>query len=321
MLSVAEIAQSTTRNSRSAAGQSTRATHGFRANSNPKHRERASAPPPPTIMSPAPYATPDIIPLAPYEPTAEIQEATDQIIEFWRLRQDMVSAQTKLILQAKSLLRRAIGGDKKEASAAFDRIKAGEPHPYSGHIFPHLAALEPIEKQRAAYEKSLVKLVRTLPIHAWAKSIKGLGEMSLAGIVGECGDVGTYKSVSAVWKRMGLAVIDGKAQGRPGAGASADDWIKHGYSKRRRSVSRVGLQYVIGSMGLYRSPFGTDDPGATYYQKVFTDRARYEAQALGLPVKESKTGKDSYDAHVANRALRYVEKRVLKHLYLEWRRA
>ncbi|MBS7737922.1 MULTISPECIES: hypothetical protein [unclassified Chelatococcus] len=321
MLSVAEIAESTTRNSRIAAGHSGRGTQATRASSNTNRSEGATPGAPPTIEPLPRFATPDAVPLAPYEPTAEITQTTDQIIEIWRLRQDMVSAQTKLTLQALALLRRAVGGDKKEAAAIFAAVKNGEPHRLAAHVLPHLAALEPIERQRAAYEKSLVKLVRTLPIHAWAKSVKGLGDLSLAGIVGECGDVGTYKSVSAVWKRMGLAVIDGKAQGRPGQGATPDDWVTHGYNKRRRSVSRVGLQYVIGSMGLYRAPFGADDPGATEYQKVFTDRARYEAQALGLPVKESKTGKDSYDAHVANRALRYVEKRVLKHLYLEWRRS
>ena len=321
MLSVAEIAESTTRNSRIAAGHHRDATHHPFASSNTKRGEGATPGAPPTIEPFPRFAAPDAIPLAPYVQTPEVRCTTDQLIEIWRLRQDMVSAQTKLTLQALALLRRAVGGDKKEAAAIFAAVKKGEPHRLAAHVLPHFAALEPLEKQRAAYEKSLVKLVRTLPIHAWAKSVKGLGDMSLAGIVGECGDVGTFKSVSAVWKRMGLAVIDGKAQGRPGAGASADDWIKHGYNKRRRSVSRVGLQYVIGSMGLYRAPFGADDPCATPYQKVFTDRARYEAQALGLSVKESKTGKDSYDAHVANRALRYVEKRVLKHLYIEWRRA
>ena len=272
------------------------------------------------------------VPLAPYDP-APNAAIIDDIVSLHRLRQGMIKAQTKLKLQGMASIRFMVQTDddfandeakakaRKRADDLYREVVADPAHPLFGNVAPYLLAMEPLDTQRAIYEKALVKAAKRLPVYEWAKGVKGFGDISFASIVGECGDIGTYKSVSAVWKRLGLAVIGGKRQGAPGLGATADDWIEHGYNKQRRSVSYVAREHVIGGMGKWRPDMGSDLSDATYYQRVFAERARYEAEKLDMPITESAKGKESYKKHVSMRAHRYVEKRLLKHLYIEWRRA
>lgn len=302
----------------------------------PNQQERAGDEAQPTEGSPAPAWSSGHVALEPYVPTPEITETVNSIRRLHGLRQGIIRAQTKLALQGMAVLRLlnhdAGDYDTDEAKEAarkrnedlYRKVKDDAEHPLHHAILPYLMAGGPLEDQRTAYEKAMVKAVKTLPVYAWAKNVKGLGDVSLATLVGECGDIGTYKSVSAVWKRLGLAVMSGQRQGNPGANATAEDWIAHGYNKQRRSVSWNARNQIIGGMGLWRPMFGEDldaNSELTYYQRVFAERARYEAAKLDQPVKESAKGKESYTKYVTNRAMRYTEKRMLKHLYIEWRRA
>jgi len=304
------------------------------------------------VGSPIPDAANDLAqpePAAPYPGThPSHHDRINSIIEVYRLRQDMIRARTKLILQAQASLRRGFNGDKDLAAKTFAEASKDLAHDYRGQISPYLGALEILDEQQSAYEKWLVRDVKGLPIYAWAKAIKGFGDLSLACIIGETSgfanddiyyrgklhlkagqfySVGDFKCVSALWKRMGLAVLNGHRQGNPGKGATADDWVKEGYSKTKRSVMwNVGNSLIL-SMGKFRPMFGEDvdaNPEYTVLQKVFANRCRYEAQRLpskdGTPIKESATGKESYSLHAANRAKRYTEKRLLRMLYSEWRR-
>lgn len=295
------------------------------------------------------------IQLEPYAPTDTIDEIVDEIVSVHRSRQAVIRAKTRISLQyqaaARSMLCRdedfeedkdstkitAFGRAKRKLTtaagkrvdaaltAALAEIKAGEiESQLAASILPYIEAMEPFDRQNREYEKHLTKLVKRLPVYPWVKGVKGFGDVSFATIVGECGDIGTYKSVSAVWKRLGLAVMSGNRQGAPGEGASAQDWIDHGYNRARRSVSWNARNQIIGGMGKWRPVFGEDvhvNPDLTPYQRVYAERARYEAEKLGLPVTESDKGKESYKLHIANRAHRYTEKRMLKHLWIEWRRA
>lgn len=307
---------------------------------NTDQQAAASKPSKPMDCAPPPAWSSGHITLGPYEPAPEHTETIFAIQNLFRLRQNMIQAMTKLTLQAQSTVRLPTTSDEDfssdEAKAAarkrteklYSQVLADPHHPLYQNIEPFLFAMRPLEERRASYEKEMARLVKSLPIYAWAKQVKGLGDVSLANIIGACGDIGTYKSVSAVWKRMGLAVMNGCRQGNPGKDASKEDWIAHGYNKKRRSVVwNVGNSLILG-MGRFRPVYGEDvdaNEEYTYYQKVFANRARYEAERLphkdGTPVKSSDKGKDSYSAHAANRAKRYVEKRLLRNLYLEWRRA
>ena len=282
-------------------------------------------------------------PIENHEPRAVDLRFSDpliaEIVEIGRLRTDMMRAMQRLDLQAQAMLRRYIAKDydysdekgrakaKAEAAKAYAKLKDGEvgdlPNEIVATIMVFRSAIEPIEAQRTAYEKHLRKLARELPVYEWAKSIWGLGELGLAKIVAQAGDLSVYKSAGAVWKRMGLAVIDGERQRRIG-GADA---LVHAYSPQRRSEMWNIGGGIIGGMGLGVRPLDGEDISLrddwSPYQKLFVQRCRYEVardpEAHARPV--TKTGKESYSKHAANRAKRYVEKRLLRDLRAAWRRS
>lgn len=302
----------------------------------------------PTILAPQePHLTAADFPA--YAPTPKVTATIDEIVSLHRQRQAVIKAKTKLILQAKAMLRsRLCGADDyedddtktqketalgtnrrrltksagKRVDDAFKLAKADPGSEFGQMIGWMMQSVDLGEKRQSMIEKDMVKHAKKLPAYEFAKSVKGFGDISFATLVGECGDIGTYKSIAAVWKRLGLAVINGNRQGRPGDGATAQDWVDHGYSGARRSVSWNARNGLIGPNGLWRPEFAAITEGSnsmTYYQKVFTDRARYEAEKLGLPVTCSDKGKDSYKQHVFDRAARYMEKRLVKHLVQFWR--
>lgn len=248
----------------------------------------------------------------------------------WRLRQRWHRAEKSLVLQAKALLRGIENGDKDKANATFDaafkpfalKRPNGDPAelmiaavgPERGFaLMPMLQSIAYIARQRETIEKRLQERAKELPIYEWTAGIHGFGAMTLASIVGEAGDVGGYKSVSAFWKRMGLAVIGGQRQRKI---ADAELALEHGYSPQRRAVSYLLGQWLIMA--------GEKNP----YRSVYEDRKAYElprCEAIAadpeLKKKYSRTGKYAPKAHANNRAARYMVKRVLRDLYGAWRRS
>ena len=222
-----------------------------------------------------------------------------EIVETWRARQDMVRAQSKLTLQAKAICRRFTEGDKTEAGKLYASILNGGAHPLAAHagiaVLALRAASQPLEEHRGAYEKHLAKLGEGLPIAHMADRIKGINTKTLAVIVAEIGDLSAYERGSAgIWKRAGLAVIDGERQRK----ASGDAALLHGYSPERRSVF-----WNIGAALLKAQ--GKDE-NAGPYRRIYDERKAYER-----PRVES-------DGHAHNRALRYMTKRLLRDLWREW---
>lgn len=281
------------------------------------------------------------------------QETIKDIVELHRQRQGLVKAQTKLAIQAQATIRRLVSssqdyGDeaalkksREAAKALYEEAKGDPLHPRHKRISPYLEAIKTIQFYRGAYEKDMVRLAKRLPVYPWVKGVHGLGDMSFATIVGEAGDLGKYRDHSALWKRLGVAVIDGTRQGNPGAGASADLWIWHGYSKTRRSTVWNAGNGIIGGMGNGprlmpdECPDSRDD--LSPYQRLFVKRLREEApnapfksknggillDEKGQPVtvKIADNGKESFSKYATARAKRYVEKKMLRDLYHAWREA
>lgn len=222
-------------------------------------------------------------------------EVVDDIVEQWRRRQAWHRAEKSLTLQAKALCRRLVHGDKKEADKLFAAINGKGEHPKTeigtAAVFPLLAGRAAVEESRKAVEKSLVRAAKELPVAEWVGHQRGLGLLLVAGIVGEAGDLGGYATHSKLWKRMGVAVIDGKRQ-RKVAGEAA---LVHGYAPRRRS-----LVWVLG--GCLMKAVGE-------FKAVYDIRKAHELER-GFP-----------KAHAHNRAKRYMEKRALRELWRAWRQA
>lgn len=224
-----------------------------------------------------------------------------EITELWRQRQGVVRADTKLVLQIKANCRRLTSGDKAEADRLFRAIEKGTDHPLAGVASaasaPFYDARLPLIESRKRLEKHLAKLARDLPIAHVADEIRGINLMSLAAIVGEAGDLSAYPSIAGVWKRAGLAVIGGERQRRKADPILA---IEHGFAPQRLAVF-----WNVGE-ALFKAQ-GKDDSAGPYRQVYDTYRAQIQDRCVS-------------DGQAHNRAKRYMLKRLLKNLTLEWKR-
>lgn len=225
---------------------------------------------------------------------AAIAPLIAEIREQHRMRVDFHRAEKRLTLQIKSVCRRLCGGDKKEANLLYTALKGGD-HPLAdvalGYLMPLIATRDTLAEERKRPEKTLEKLALQLPVWAWVKPINGFGKLGLAQIVAEAGDLSNYANPGKLWKRMGLAVIDGQAQRRVSGAAALD----HNYAPERRS-----LMYCIGD-----SLIKKDNP----YRALYLERKAYE---------ETKTP-DATKMLWHRRAQRYMEKRLLRDLWRAWR--
>lgn len=251
----------------------------------------------------------------------------------WRTRQRWHKAEKSLVLQSKAYCRGWVeGGDKEKAGKLYARYLAGEETDLalSALLAPYTEAINRFAVLRGQVEKSMAKTARKLPVYPWVKATFGSSDATLAAIVGEAGNVGAYKSVSALWKRMGLAVFDGNRQGNTaGSDDKAATFVKHGYSPGRRSVAWNIGNGLIGGMGRGPRLAPGQDPrtvdGLSPYQILFVERCRYECERdpshrrPDVVKKDTGEVKESFSKHAANRAKRYVEKRFLRDLYAAWR--
>lgn len=173
------------------------------------------------------------------------------------------------------------------------------------------AAAQPFKTLLSGHEKAMAKLAKTLPVWtAWGESLHGFGEKGLAQILGESGDLSNYANVAKLWKRLGLAVMDGKRQGKPGEGASAETWIAHGYSPERRSII-----WNIGQSLFKAQSQRIDEETGEILREAGPYRKIYDAEKL----KQKDRVKTAKHAH--NRAMRYMEKRFIADLWSAWREA
>lgn len=86
------------------------------------------------------------------------------------------------------------------------------------------------------HRENVVTLMRaaaqSLPVYSWVNGVKGFSDLGLAVILGETGNLSNYATVSRVWKRLGLAVIDGEAQRKKTDKEAA---ARHGFKPKRRA--------------------------------------------------------------------------------------
>lgn len=178
-----------------------------------------------------------------------------------------------------------------------------------------IAAREPFDIVEKEATKEMERLAVLLPVWSeWAKDIHGFGAKSLAVIIGEAGNLSLYATHSKLWKRLGLAVMDGVRQGGLPSSAKAQTWVDHGYSRKRRS-----LIWTIGDV-LVKQIAGP-------YRKVYDDRKAKEQELAALrgqvvepASKNTKNDPDHFMSamHVHRRAQRYMEKRLLRDLWRAW---
>lgn len=245
----------------------------------------------------------------------------------YKQRNDIIRAHGNLTRQVISICRHAVGFNtflpKDERAAAEKRgnalLKALKENSPEAAIVMDSAGflMQAIEqagftKQKALIERNMEKSVRGLGMEAFIAETKGFSATQLANIIGEAGDLANYATVARLWKRMGMAVINGKRQSKQSDVGLAFD---HGYNPVRRSAMwNIGESLIKAQI---RSP--KDDDGKKngesiaigYYGQVYLERkADYAARH---PEKTK--------AHIHNDAKRYMEKRLLRNLWKAWNRA
>lgn len=179
------------------------------------------------------------------------------------------------------------------------------------------SSLEPWCDEKAAEEKSIKRLVRSLPIFPWMNGVLGAAEGGIGIIIGEAGDLSKYATVDKLWSRLGFAPFEGYAGStwRRGQGSrklTADEWIAHPFAAERYamiytvadSLSRAQVLSMEKSGTRYGKPKGP-------YGEVYVRRREHTAV----------THPDWSDGHARLDALRVMMKRFLRDLWREWRRA
>lgn len=234
-----------------------------------------------------------------------------EIVAIYRRYEDLRRAKQRLELQAIATCRNVCGGDKTEGMKLYKKPTME----VEVWLTPYRLAMNPLDEAIKAQEKLLAKLGRQLPVAKWADTVPGLSYRFLAAIIGECGIApGEYRSVSALWKRMGMAVIRGERQRRK----TGDAALEHGYVARRRALMwNIGDQVAV-RQGIRNPKDGEgNSTGAVAINEwgaLYLERKAYE---LARSTEEKPITK----MHAHNRAKRYVEKRLLRSLWQEWRRA
>lgn len=228
--------------------------------------------------------------------------------ELHRKRQDFHRSEKSLTLQIKAICRRLCAGDKDEADKLYTAMLKGAEDAQAmmarEWTEPFIQARAILEGNRKQVEKDMEKVAKTLPVAKWVEGIKGFGIGSLAAVIGEAGDLSNYPTHSHLWKRLGLAVIDGGRQRMvPGA-----DALAHGYSPSRRSVIwNIGQCVLKAQSQRVDKETGEVKAEAGEYRKLYDARKEYEM------------GRVETKGHAHNRATRYVEKKLMRDLWKAWR--
>jgi hypothetical protein len=160
------------------------------------------------------------------------------------------------------------------------------------------------DAHRATVEKSMIELAETLPVSAWVKATPGLGLLGLAIIIGEAGDLSNYSNPAKLWKRLGLAVFNGKSQRKC---LDKEEAIRQGYNPRRRSAIWTIADSMLKTAGPYRD---------IYVARRAYELANHTEFDKGI---DKKTGKQKVSMHCHRRSTRYAEKRMVRDLWRAWR--
>lgn len=272
----------------------------------------------------------------PYDPT-DLQKAITEIVELsWR-RTHIISIVNKQTNATKALARRFAGWradlPEKQRTAIAKQvgriIEAGVENKPQAEGDAHLASLLAVEiealslsvghveKMRKDIEKRMQKLARTLPGYAFAKQVKGFGDLGFAVIVGMAGDLSRYDDRKKLLKRLGLTPYT-RADGETRAGSTwamnggltKEDWIAAGYNKRR-----LGDVYGCITASLFRAQWssGKNDDG------VGRPTGRYGVYYARRRVHTSGTHPEWSKGQSQKDALRIMTGRLVMDLWMAWR--
>lgn len=253
-----------------------------------------------------------------------------ELIGLQRQRRFCITSQSRCDRSVESFIATLIGysngADPKERKAVFAQASAFrkkvEKDGEGLHVFDNLArralsvavpliilsanSRAGLDRHRTQVEKRMRQLVRTLPGYALVEAVKGFGDLGAAVIIGETGDLAGYATKERVWKRLGLAVIDGQRQGRR---TNAEEAAKHGYNPKRRSEV-----WNVGDSLLRAQWRGARDNASAHPIGPYGEI--YQARKAHTATREGWT-----PAHRDNDARRVMTKALVEALWKAWRQS
>jgi hypothetical protein len=171
------------------------------------------------------------------------------------------------------------------------------------------------DKLRDISEKRMTKIAQTLPAWEFVQGVRGFGPLGLAIVIGETGDLANYRTKEKVWKRLGLAVINGERQQKK----TGEEGILHGYNPKRRAE-----MWTLFTDSMFRAQWNADkdedgkDPKKTKkpvavpahpagpYGEIYAARRAHTVTREWIP------------AHCKYDALRIMTKAVIEDLWRVW---
>lgn len=169
------------------------------------------------------------------------------------------------------------------------------------------------DAERQAIEREMRRVAETLPVAPWVAAQRGFSTLGLAVLVGETGDLANYSGPGKVWKRLGLACLDGARQGSIPPNltgkARSEAWASRGYSPVRRAEVYAFVDDVM-LRAQWRAE--KDDAPAHAigpYGEVYAER------------KAWNLARDLRPAHAERDARRFMAKRFIRDMWVAWQEA
>lgn len=268
---------------------------------------------------------------------SDLLELINDLISYQKTRRFCIKSQSRIDRSAEAFAARFLGFSnitpKAESEAIWKKVSAFrkrvEKDPEKIDPDDILAPAIPIlvesaksrecwDRMRSNTEKLMREVARQLPVFEWVQSVKGFGELGLAIVVGEAGDLSNYATKERLWKRLGLAVIDGKRQQRR---TDPDEAKAHGYNPKRRAEvwtiadSMFRHQWAADKDTDGKNPMKTGKPVAVpahptgpYGAAYMVRKARTTEYTTWTPM------------HRENDARRIMTKELIADLWREWRK-
>jgi hypothetical protein len=251
-----------------------------------------------------------------------MRDMIEQLQELQVRRRHYIKTGTKLTNAAGALVRRALGWSKDAEDAEAIKGRAakivarymskgalvgddaaiGEALAFDLDVAREQMAIS--DRARHSIELAMKRAARKLPGHGFAKGVLGFGDLALAVLIGEAGDLSKYSHPDKLKKRLGLAPYAGKALSnwRRGGGLTSQEWEGLGYAPRRRAEV-----FAVVEDPLFRHQASRAGP----YHAIYLKRRERTAE----------THPDWSKGHSHGDAKRIMVQRLVSDLWSEWRRA
>ncbi|MBM4137429.1 MAG: IS110 family transposase [Nitrospira sp.] len=139
-------------------------------------------------------------------------KSTQHLLKHYPKPQDVVETGVKLLTQIlKKVSRGRLGKERSEALYQVAEASIGLREGQASivlEIKEIVSAIESIERFVKELEKHMSKHLKDVPYSRFILSLKGIGEITAAGLIGEMGDFKKFSTISEVIKHAGLDLFE-----------------------------------------------------------------------------------------------------------------